>query len=380
MAFNIADRVFETTSTQGTGTINLAGAQTGFQSFVTGIGTGNQCYYIIDDGTDWEVGIGTVTSGSPDTLSRDTILESSNSDAAVNWGSGTRNVRVTVPAEGWPTLKTDNTFEGVNTFSGNVTASANLSATAKVFFPDKSELTIATGEITVTGVSHTVDTESDAASDDLDTINGGADGQILILRPDNTARDIVLKHGTGNILTIDGNDLTLDNTEKSVLMQYDAALASWVIIASPTSITVLDEDDMASDSATAVPTQQSVKAYVDNTAIITKEFVSAVTTYTNGGFITLPHGLGERPKFVQCVAVCTTANLGYSVNDEVVPNNGSSTTGSLSSSGFSYYWDATNVYIQIGLNGLSLHQKSASAGAYAAASAANWKIRARAWA
>jgi len=121
MAFKIADRVFETSTTQGTGALNLEGAVSGFQSFLVGIGDGNETYYVIDDGANWEVGIGTISAGSPDTLSRDTILESSNSDAAVNWGSGTRNVRLSIPAEGWPTLKSDNTWEGGQTFSGSVT-------------------------------------------------------------------------------------------------------------------------------------------------------------------------------------------------------------------------------------------------------------------
>ena len=98
MAFQIADRVRETTATTGTGTLDLDGAATGFQSFVAGIGSGNWTHYAIADGTDWETGIGTVTSGSPDTLSRTTILESSNGGAAVSWGSGTKDVRCVLPA------------------------------------------------------------------------------------------------------------------------------------------------------------------------------------------------------------------------------------------------------------------------------------------
>ena len=95
-----ADRVKETTTTSGTGTYSLAGAVQGFQGFVAGIGTGNTCYYSITDGTDWEVGIGTVTDAGPDTLSRDTILASSNSGSAVSWGSTSKNIWVTIPAQG----------------------------------------------------------------------------------------------------------------------------------------------------------------------------------------------------------------------------------------------------------------------------------------
>lgn len=97
MAFVVKDRVKETSTTTGTGTFTLAGASTGFQSFSV-IGNGNQTYYTITDGTNWEVGIGTYTS-SGTTLSRDTILESSNAGSAVNWGAGSKDVFVTYPAE-----------------------------------------------------------------------------------------------------------------------------------------------------------------------------------------------------------------------------------------------------------------------------------------
>jgi hypothetical protein len=101
MALVINDRVKETSTTTGTGTFNLAGAETGYESFVSGVGTGNTTYYAIELNAagEWEVGIGTVTSGAPDTLSRDTIISSSNSDAAVIFSSGTKNVFCTLPAK-----------------------------------------------------------------------------------------------------------------------------------------------------------------------------------------------------------------------------------------------------------------------------------------
>ena len=99
MAFVLADRVRETTTTTGTGTVTLAGAVTGFQSF-SAIGNANTTYYTIaGQGTaEWEVGIGTYTS-SGTTLSRDTVLASSNSGSKVNFSAGTKDVFVTYPAE-----------------------------------------------------------------------------------------------------------------------------------------------------------------------------------------------------------------------------------------------------------------------------------------
>lgn len=97
MALVLKDRVKETTTTTGTGTYTLAGAVTGFEAF-SEIGDGNTTYYACTDGTDFEVGVGTYTA-SGTTLARTTILQSSNSDAAVNWTAGTRNIFITQPAE-----------------------------------------------------------------------------------------------------------------------------------------------------------------------------------------------------------------------------------------------------------------------------------------
>jgi len=92
MPFVNADRVKETSTTTGTGTYDLAGAVAGFRTFVAGIGTTNLCNYVAENGTDWEVGIGTVTDATPDTLARTLVLASSNAGAAVNWGAGTKNI------------------------------------------------------------------------------------------------------------------------------------------------------------------------------------------------------------------------------------------------------------------------------------------------
>ena len=100
MAFAVADRVRETTTTTGTGTLNLGGAVSGFRTFVSGIGDGNVTYYAIVHRTaaEFEIGIGTVTDASTDTLSRTTVLSSSNSNSAVSFSAGTKDVFCTQPA------------------------------------------------------------------------------------------------------------------------------------------------------------------------------------------------------------------------------------------------------------------------------------------
>jgi|TARA_Y100001963_G_scaffold4812_1_gene6313 hypothetical protein len=97
MAFVINDRVKETSTTTGTGTFTLDGATTGFETFSSAIGNSNVTYYTIhtQNGTQFEVGIGTVGAG---TLARDTVISSSNSDAAVTFTAGTKDVFCTMPA------------------------------------------------------------------------------------------------------------------------------------------------------------------------------------------------------------------------------------------------------------------------------------------
>lgn len=99
MALVIKDRVKETTTSTGTGALTLAGAASGFRSFSV-VGNGNTTYYaIVDPATgDWETGIGTYSTTGP-TLTRTTVLESSNSNALVNFAAGSKEVFVTYPAE-----------------------------------------------------------------------------------------------------------------------------------------------------------------------------------------------------------------------------------------------------------------------------------------
>jgi len=99
MAHVINDRVKETTTTTGTGAVSLGGAVTGFETFAAGIGNSNTTYYAIAHQTEseFEVGLGTLDSDSSD-LTRTTVISSSNSDSAVDFAAGTKDVFVTIPA------------------------------------------------------------------------------------------------------------------------------------------------------------------------------------------------------------------------------------------------------------------------------------------
>jgi len=100
MALVINNRVRETTSTTGTGAVTLGGAVGGFQTFAAGIGNSNTTYYAISINTEseWEVGLGTL-NGDSSTLTRTTVLESSNSDSAVDFSAGSKEVFCTLPSE-----------------------------------------------------------------------------------------------------------------------------------------------------------------------------------------------------------------------------------------------------------------------------------------
>jgi hypothetical protein len=140
MAFVLNDRVKETTTSTGTGTINLAGAADTFETFVAGIGTTNKCFYCISHQTanEFEVGIGTVTDASPDTLSRDTIISSSNSDSVVNLSAGTKDVFCTYPASRAP--------------SASMTATTYVTTHSSTLSDDQTiDSGVLAGPVTVTG-------------------------------------------------------------------------------------------------------------------------------------------------------------------------------------------------------------------------------------
>jgi hypothetical protein len=107
----------------------------------------------------------------------------------------------------------------ISDVSDGGTAKKALAGNIAAGFGAAAELTIASGAVTKTGGYHKIDTEADAASDDLDTINGGVEGDLLILRAENSSRDVVVKDGTGNLKL--AGDMTLDHVEDRIVLQYD---------------------------------------------------------------------------------------------------------------------------------------------------------------
>ena len=140
MALVINDRVKETTTTTGTGAVSLGGAVTGFETFAAGIGNSNTVYYCIAHQTaaEFEVGLGTLDGDSSD-LTRTTVISSSNSDSAVDFSAGTKDVFCTIPASKL-------IFEDAN---NDATIGRNLTVT---------------GDLTITGDDITMNTNTSGAA------------------------------------------------------------------------------------------------------------------------------------------------------------------------------------------------------------------------
>ena len=145
MALIINDRVKETTTTTGTGAVTLAGAVDGFETFGAGIGNSNETFYCIAHRSlsEFEVGRGTL-NGSSSTLTRNTILSSSNSDSAVDFSAGTKEVFCTLPAKE-TTSPVMNAQTFVNTHSSTISETQTMDSGVLA-----GPVTV-TGSLTITG-------------------------------------------------------------------------------------------------------------------------------------------------------------------------------------------------------------------------------------
>ena len=226
MALVINDRVKETTTTTGTGAVSLAGAVTGFETFAAGIGNSNTVYYCIahQDQAEFEVGLGTLDGDSSD-LTRTTVISSSNSDSAVNFSSGTKDVFCTLPASKLIFEDGSNNvaFGGAVTGVTNLTASGELDAATLDISGDADiDGTLEADAITLngtalssifaslSGATFTGNIEIDVASGDpaiiLDT--QGAD-KFHFAVDDSDSDNLVIKSG-GTVGS--GNGLKLDSS------------------------------------------------------------------------------------------------------------------------------------------------------------------------
>lgn len=171
----------------------------------------------------------------------------------------------------------------------------SLSGAGNLDFAAATELTISGGAITPTQNWHLVDTEGDAASDDLTTIGStdNSDGFVLFIRQVNNARDVTIKHATGNVNCPGGVDIVLTDTTQVVGMIYDATLEKWLTFMSPSNAVLLN----AINSFTAMNsfTKAVNFAYTTantNTTLDTTHYCVDVDASGGARTITLPTAVG----------------------------------------------------------------------------------------
>ena len=272
MALVINDRVKETSATTGTGTLSLAGAVTGFETFSSAIGNGNTTYYaIVNSNGEFEVGLGTVSAAA---LARTTVISSSNSDSAVNLSAGTKDVFVTLPASKAVVLDASGNIvanNGVNLTALNATAlTSGTVDNARLPTPISDKVINATTPLTVKGDGSSADGKlilncsqnshgvkikapphsAGATWEWILPVNDGTSGQVLTTDGNASAQLAWASPTTGDItgvtagtnLTGGGTsgDVTINLADASTSAKGAASFSSDNFAASSGAITVKD--------------------------------------------------------------------------------------------------------------------------------------------
>jgi len=202
------------------------------------------------------------------------------------------------------------TFSGEQLFSGNVTFEGTSAHKGKFQYQDDGERTISSGAITMLGSYHTIDTQADAASDDLDTISTTGSGLFCLWRAENDSRTVVVKHNTGNIYIATALDISLDTTNRVIGTLYDSELSKHFVLFDGTT-----------------------KEYVTSQVTTAKVYSGTAVASTSGSsisFTSLPSGIKKLTLNLVGVSTNGTANLITQIGDA----GGLETTGYLGATGF----------------------------------------------
>jgi hypothetical protein len=257
-----------------------------------------------------------VATGTTATGAQQTLANGATTEVLVGGGASALPVWTTATGTGAPVRQT------------------SPSLTGTLGFAPATELTISGGAVTATQVLHLIDTESDADSDDLVTINGGVDGLQLEIRAAHTDRTVVIKE-TGNILT-GGSDIRLDDTNKYILFTYDGALSKWVVVgAAQNAVTFATAAEITTgtESAKAIaPDQLALSsptfANITDSGLTAsqmvctdadKKLVSKPFTFTRGGTLvnTVDYVAAMNVGVWYATCACTVTNVrGYRVGGD----------------------------------------------------------------
>ena len=272
MALVINDRVKETSTSTGTGTFDLDGAVTGFDTFVAGIADGNTTYYAIfhQGTTQWEVGLGTVTDATPDTLARTTVITSSNSDAAVTFTAGTKDVFCTLPASKAVYLDA---------------SGAPVGAIANVVEDTTPQLG---GNLDLNGndIVSTSNADIDIIPNGTGDVNLGADAVQI---GDNDANATLTTQGTGDLILNTNNGTNAGN-----ITLLDGADGNISITPNGTGDVVLAADSVSvGDSGAAATLTSNGAGTLTLTTGGTTDLILSTNSGTNSGTITITDAANE---------------------------------------------------------------------------------------
>jgi hypothetical protein len=271
MALVINNRVREVTSTTGTGAVTLGGAVAGFQSFAAGIGNSNTTYYAISINTEseWEVGLGTLNSDSS-TLTRTTVLESSNSDSAVDFAAGSKEVFCTLPSEKAVYLDaSDDQVGGFTSLVADTTPQLG-------------------GNLDVNGqdIVSTSDADIDIIPNGTGDVNLGAD---TVQVGDNDADATITTQGTGD-LTLNTNN----GTNSGTVTIADGANGNITLTPNGTGDVILSADSVTvGDSGAAATLTSNGAGTLTLTTGGTTDLVLSTNSGTNSGTITITDAANE---------------------------------------------------------------------------------------
>lgn len=326
MALIVKDRVQEITTTVGTGTVTLGGAVLGFQSFAA-IGDGNTTYYAIVDPVtgDWEAGIGTYTS-SGTTLSRGTVLSSSNGGLLVSFVAGTKNVFCTYPSERAVYLDSAGSYPVQNTFNA-LTASSIALTTGTITTAPTSNTDIVNkqyADAIASGIHfHEAVALATTAALPANTYNNGTSGVGATLTGNANGAlsvDSTLTVATERILV--KNEAAGANNGVYVVTQVGSAGTPYILTRATdfdsvgTGVDQIDEGDFflvtggVVNLNTAWVQQTAPPITIGTTAIVFQQF-SAPITYTAGT------GLNESPSYTFNIANTTVTAATYGSASQV---------------------------------------------------------------